>query len=301
MKKRILALFLIICIILPAAGCSKSSYGSTLTVTFIDVGQGDAALVECGGEYMLIDTGPDKNTSIEKIKNLLLEKHILTLKYLVISHMHDDHYGGLIKDALRNVKIETTLCNEDPHENSSVISHLDGSRLIIPTPGEQGYTLGSATIEIIDVRADQPNDSLVLLITHGKTSFLFTGDIEKDAQSRAAAKLREMSDKLENGENLIKMPHHGAYNSDQYLPNNAYDNSLGTLVSAAYAKYFVISVGKNNSYGHPHRDTLDLIDRVLKIHNLDPSTHLFQTDDDCGDIVATSDGKKITISRQGLS
>ena len=300
MKKRILALFLIICIILPAAGCSKSSYGSTLTVTFIDVGQGDAALVECGGEYMLIDTGPDNKTSSDKIRRLLLEKNILTLKYLVISHMHDDHYGGLIKDALRNVKIETTLCNEDPHKNSNVISHLNGSRLIIPTPGEQGYMLGSAAIEIIDVRADQPNDSLVLLITHGKTSFLFTGDIEKDAQSRAAAKLREMSDKLENGENLIKMPHHGAYNSDQYLPDNAYDNSLGTLVSAAYAKYFVISVGKNNSYGHPHRDTLDLIDRVLKIYNLDPSTHLFRTDDD-GDIVATSDGKKITISRQGLS
>ena len=249
---------------------------------------------------MLIDTGPDKNTSIEKIKNLLLEKHILTLKYLVISHMHDDHYGGLIKKALRNIKIETTLCNEDPYKNSNVISNLDGSCVIIPTPGEKGYMLGSATIEIIDVQADQENDSLVLLITHGKTSFLFTGDIEKDAQSRTAAKLREMSDKLENGENLIKMPHHGAYNSDQYLPDNAYDNSLGTLVSAAYAKYFVISVGKNNSYGHPHRDTLDLIDRVLKIHNLDPSTHLFRTDDD-GDIVATSDGKKITISRQGLS
>ena len=299
MKKRILALFLIICIILPAAGCSKSSYGSTLTVTFIDVGQGDAALVECGGEYMLIDTGPDNKTSSDKIRRLLLEKNILTLKYLVISHMHDDHYGGLIKDALRNVKIETTLCNEDPHKNSNVISNLDGSRVIIPTPGEKGYMLGSATIEIIDVRADQPNDSLVLLITHGKTSFLFTGDIEKDAQSRAAAKLREMSDKLENGENLIKMPHHGAYNSDQYLPDNAYDNSLGTLVTAAYAKYFVISVGKNNSYGHPHRDTLDLIDRVLKIHNLDPSTHFSRTDE--GDIVATSDGKKITISQQVLS
>ena len=301
MKKRILALFLIICLILPAAGCSKSSYGSTLIVTFIDVGQGDAALVECGGEYMLIDTGPNNKTSINKIKRLLMEKNILTLKYLVISHMHDDHYGGLINDALQNVKIETTLCNEDPHKNSNVISHLDGSQLIIPTPGEKGYMLGSAAIEIIDVRADQRNDSLVLLITHGETSFLFTGDIEKEAQSSAAAKLREMSDKLDSGENLIKMPHHGAYNSDRFLPESAYDNSLGTLISAAYAKYFVISVGKNNSYDHPHWETLDLINRVLQTHNFDQSTHLFRTDDDRGDIVATSDGKRITISRQGIS
>lgn len=66
----------------------------------------------------------------------------------------------------------------------------------------------------------------------------------------------------------------------------------------------VLAPGGNDHLGRflpDPNNTLDLIDRVLKIHNLDPSTYLFQTDDDCGDIVATSDGKKITISRQGLS
>lgn len=292
MKNRIIILLLIFCIVLAAVGCSKSSVNSTLTVTFIDVGQGDAALVECDGEYMLIDTGPNSKTSSDKIRGLLLEKDIFTLKYLVISHMHDDHYGGLINNALQNVKIETTLCNEDPYRNSNVGSHLDGSRLIIPKPDETGYKIGSATIEIVDVRADKKNDSLVLLITHGETSFLFTGDIEKEAQSSAAAKLREMADTLDGGENLIKMPHHGAYNSDPFLPDNASDNSLATLVSAAYAKYFVISVGKND-YGHPDHRTLEVIDQAAP-EGFKKTEYLFQTNNN-GNIVATSDGKKITV------
>lgn len=293
MKKRIIALFLILSIVLAVTGCSKPAGDSKLTVTFIDVGQGDAALVECGGEYMLIDTGPNNQTTGEKIRKLLLDKGIYTLKYLVISHLHDDHYGGLINNALQNVEIKATLCNEDPYRKSNVTRCLDGSRLIIPKAGEE-FSLGSATMKVVDVSSNQANDSLVLLINYENTNFLFTGDIEKEAHSRVAEKLRELSNELEGKENLIKVPHHGAYNSDQYLPDNAYDNSLGTLVSASYAEYFVISVGKNNSYNHPHRETLDLIDQVLRVHNLDKAAHFFRTDEN-GDIVATSDGKSITV------
>ena len=293
MKKRIIALVLILSIVLAVAGCSRSAGNSKLTVTFIDVGQGDAALVECGGESMLIDTGPNNKTTGEKIRKLLLDKGIYTLKYLVISHLHDDHYGGLLNNALQNVEIKATLCNEDPYRKSNVASCLDGSRLIIPKAGEE-FSLGSATIKVVDVSSNQANDSLVLLISYENTNFLFTGDIEKEAHSRVAEKLRELSNELEGKENLIKMPHHGAYNSDQYLPNDAYDNSLNTLVSASYAEYFVISVGKNNSYNHPHRETLELIDQVLEKHNLDKTEHFFRTDEN-GDIVVTSDGKTITV------
>lgn len=292
MKKRIIALFLILSIVLAVTGCSKSAGDSKLTVTFIDVGQGDAALVECDGEYMLIDTGPNNKATGEKIRKLLLDKGIYTLKYLVISHLHDDHYGGLINNALQNVEIKATLCNEDPYRKSNVGSHLNGSRLIIPTQGEN-YSIGSAAIKIIDVCAEQANDSLVLLISHGNTNFLFTGDIEKEAHSRVAMQLRAISDELKDGENLIKMPHHGAYNSDQFLSDNAYDNSLGTLIAASYAKYFVISVGKNNTYNHPHKETLELIDQVLDTHSLDKTEHFFRTDEN-GDIEMVSDGKKIT-------
>lgn len=293
MKKRIFALVLIFCIVLAITGCSKSAGNTKLTVTFIDVGQGDAALVECDGEYMLIDTGPNNKATGETIRKLLLDKGIYTLKYLVISHLHDDHYGGLVNNALQNVEIKATLCNEDPYRKSNVASHLDGSRLIIPKAGEE-FSLGSATIKVVDVSSNQANDSLVLLINYKNTNFLFTGDIEKETHSRVAEKLRELSNELEGKENLIKMPHHGAYNSDQFLPDNAYDNSLGTLISASYAKFFVISVGRNNSYNHPHRETLELIDQVLRVHNLDEATHFFRTDEN-GNVVATSDGKTITV------
>ena len=261
-----------------------------LTVTFIDVGQGDSALVECGGEAMLIDVGPNTRTVSGKIRQLLLEKDIYTLKYLVISHLHEDHYGGLVGDALKNVEIQTTLCNEDPYKLSHVGSHLGGSRLIVPKKGET-YTLGGATVTVVDACAGQPNDSLVLLISYGDTGFLFTGDIEKEAHSRVSKALRDMSAEL-GKEVLIKMPHHGAYNSDPFLPDNASDNSLATLVSAAHATHFVISVGKND-YGHPDRRTLELIRQAL--HGADPEAHLFRTDEN-GDIAAVSNGKTITVA-----
>ena len=292
MKKRVFALFLVCCLILLVTGCSGSAGNSELSITFIDVGQGDAALIKCAGEYMLIDTGPKDEASSDRIRKLLLDENIKTLKYLVISHLHDDHYGGLVKDALKNVKIKTTLCNESPHKKSDVLSHLKGSRVVIPKLNKT-YKLGNATIKVIDVSAKQPNDSLVLLISHGETNFLFTGDIEKEAHSRVANVLRGMSDDLKGGENLIKMPHHGAYNSDPWLQDNAWDNSLATLISSAYAKYFVISVGANNSYKHPHQNTLELIGQALAASGLDEATHCFRTDYN-GDIVVTSDGKRIT-------
>ena len=291
MKRRIIALILSLALILLLCACTKDESAS-FKVTFIDVGQGDAALVECDGEYMLIDAGPNNKTSGEKIRRILLEQNIYSLKYLVISHLHDDHYGGIIHDALKNVTVERILCNEDPYKKGSLGDHLKGCQFSVPTVGDSAYKLGSATINIIDVSSAQGNDSLVLMLQYGKTNFLFTGDIEKQAHSRVAEELRKISDILESGDTLIKMPHHGAYNSDPFLPDSAWDNSLGTLISASYAKYFVISVGKNNSFGHPHQKTLDIIEQALEANNLDKNSHFFRTDEH-GDVVFTSNGKNI--------
>lgn len=129
------------------------------------------------------------------------------------------------------------------------------NEIIVPTTND-AYTLGSAKIEVIDVSADQGNDSLVLLITYGKTRFLFTGNIVEKAHSRVSSVLRGMSDELKTGENLIKMPHHGGYNADPSLPSGASDNSLATFVDAAYARCFAISVGEGDSYGLTHRETI---------------------------------------------
>lgn len=302
MKKKIIALLLLLSFVLTLSACSSAGNGSTFEVTFIDVGQGDAALVECDGEYMLIDVGINTKTSSKAIRELLLDKGINELKYLVISHWHEDHYGGLRQtpNALQNItSIDALLCNKDPYTKSNLDDILPvlsdcTNEIIVPTTNDS-YTLGSANIEVIEVSADQGNDSLVLLITYGKTRFLFTGDIVEKAHSRVANVLREMSDELKTGENLIKMPHHGGYNADPSLPSGASDNSLATLVDAAYAKYFVISVGEGNSYGHPHRETLDIISQALDtdVRSLDRSPYFFRTDKS-GSITFTSNGKTIT-------
>ena len=306
MKKKIIALLLLLVCILSVTACSETQSGTSFTpsssfmVTFIDVGQGDAALVECDNEYMLIDVGTNTRSSSEKIRDLLLDKGIDELKYLVISHWHEDHYGGLRQkpDALQNItEIEYLLCNKDPYEEkkiADILPVISETKAEITVPNvKDSYNLGSATIEVIDVSAEGDNDSLVLLITYGKTSFLFTGDIEKETQKRVADALREKSKILEKGENLIKMPHHGAYNSDLALPPDASDNYLATLVRESCAKYFVISVGENNSYDHPHENTLEIINEALETKKLDADSHFFRTDTD-GDLVFTSNGKKIT-------
>jgi competence protein ComEC len=303
MRNRLTILLLTIAFVLSLSACTTNQAEPPFEVTFIDVGQGDAALVECDGEYMLIDVGVNTKASSEAIRELLLDKGVYELKYLVISHWHEDHYGGLRQkpNALQNItSIDKLLCNQDPYTKNnlgdvlSVISEIT-NEIIVPDVGDESYKLGGASIDVIDVCADQGNDSLVLLIKYGKTRFLFTGDIVEKAHSRVASALREMSDTLKTGENLIKMPHHGGFNADPSLPSGASDNSLATLVDASYAKYFVISVGKDNSYGHPHSETLDIISQALDtdVPGLNRSPYFFRTDN-CGNVTFTSNGKAIT-------
>ena len=307
MKKRIVSLLLSLSVILALCGCSSGNSSSDFSVTFIDVGQGDAALVECDGEYMLIDAGT-KASGKAVVKTLKDRSEPIThLDILVASHLHDDHIGGMV-EVLEYLnlhengnKIDLVLSNSSRGKTNSAtefVSRLErmGNTLTVPDQGET-YKLGSAEVKVIYNSDATDNDSLVLLITYQKTTFLFTGDIEKEAQSRVAETLREISDDLDGKQNLMKMPHHGAYNSDPFLPDNASDNSLGTLVSAAYANYFVISVGKNNSYNHPDQKTLDVISQALRANELKESNRLFRTDDH-GDIVVSvaSNGRDIVVT-----
>lgn len=124
--------------------------------------------------------------------------------------------------------------------------------------------------------ADEGNDSLVLLITYGDTRFLFTGDIEDAAQTRISDKYQRESDEPFEID-LIKMPHHGAYTGTLY-------RFLRTFMP----EYAVISVGAGNTYGHPHRQTLDL----LESKTWNPVVYRTDTD---GDIIVKSNGKEISV------
>lgn len=287
MKKRIIAIVLLVATLLCLCSCSNSSKESTFSIRFIDVGQGDAALVECDDHYMLIDSGP--KSAGDTIYEILNEKHIKKLDILAISHLHEDHIGGLAKalPALQGRKpITLTISNTDGSntEIKEVLSKYH-SKIEVPKVGKK-YKLGSATVEVIDVSAERNNDSLVLMITYEDTRFLFTGDIEEAAQTRISDKYQNESDdpfKID----LIKMPHHGSYTKTLYR-----------FVRTFKPDYFIISVGENNEYRHPHWRTIELIENfVVDVMNLEWNDHVYRTDKG-GDIVVVVKDGKVYIKHQ---
>ncbi len=281
MKKRIIAVVLLLAALLSLCSCAKES---SFQIRFIDVGQGDAALVECDGEYMLIDGGD--TSAGDKVYEVLQTEGVKKLKYLVISHLHKDHYGGLTK-ALTCLKgknaIGKTLCNaKDADEESylkferELFRHC--SKITIPKVGEKPFKLGSAEIEVLDNCAEDSNDSLVLLITYKKTKFLFTGDIEDAAQKRICNKYpRESLTEVPYKIDLMKLPHHGSFT-----------NTLQTFLETFMPDYVVISVGAGNRYGHPDEETLD------KLDNKTWKPEIYRTDYH-GDIIVISNGESLQI------
>ena len=285
MKKKLFTLILLILSVLFLCACkvSRQSTSSTFNIQFIDVGQGDAALVECDGRYMLIDGGDE--IAGDTVYSVLEERGIQHIDILVISHLHTDHIGGLPKVLTYASKIDLTLANSSYGQTATFrkVEHelgIIGTRITVPHMGDK-YRFGSAEIEVVDVESSSENDSLVLLITYGKTRFLFTGDIEDEAQTR-------ISDKYENEKDeaykidLIKMPHHGSASPKSVNGTG----SLYRFIRTFMPDYAVISVGKGNMYGHPHRETLDLLENAdAKIYRTDLN----------GNITVRSDGKSVSV------
>lgn len=273
----IISLCLVFLIILMSASCDQNSK-SEFSIIFIDVGQGDSALVNCDGHYMLIDGGPKSAADI--VYNVLVDENVTKLDYLIISHMHEDHIGGL-KKALsyvstveKTLSVESNNDSDDYYDFHSELLIDDCKSIDIPNEGQK-YYLGSATIEIIAVGnpSNNENDSLVVLITYGSTSFLFTGDMQYRMEDKISEKY---SDNFPI--TLLKVAHHGAENSTEYR-----------FIRTTKPQYAVISVGSNNRYGHPVEKVLSVLDQA--------GVKTYRTDRN-GTIKVTSDGKNLTITSE---
>lgn len=247
---------------------------NTMEVHFINVGQGDATLIKCGGQSLLIDTGDDsKGTAIQ---NYLKKQNIEKLDYLILTHPDSDHIGGapVIITKFNIDKVFISNFEKDNKTYQKLIQSLDNKLLKYETPkvGSQ-YSLGTATITILAPNKDydNPNDaSIALLIQNGNNRFLFTGDAGENAEN----------DILNTGINIsadvYKVGHHGSKYSTS--------SNFFKAVSPTYA---VISCSEGNSYGHPHAETLN----TLRMNGV----NVYRTDED-GTIIATSDGTNITFN-----
>ena len=242
-----------------------------LYVHYIDVGQGDSELVCCNGEYMLIDAGePDASDAVlEYLDRLGIDK----LDYLVCTHSHSDHCGGL--DAVvESLEVETVFTSPYAGDSPSYEIFTDavydaGLELTVPVLGES-YRLGEASFSFIGPLEDYDNlndDSLVMRLEYGDTSFLFTGDMTSKAEK----------DLINDGADLrcdvLKVGHHGSSGSSCYQ-----------FLYEAQPGIGVISCEKGNSYGHPHEETLSRLN--------DADVTVYRTDLE-GSIVIFSDGMKV--------
>lgn len=242
-----------------------------LYVHYIDVGQGDCELICCDGEYMLIDAGIPSagDTVVEYLENHSIDK----LTYLVCTHPHADHCGGL--DAVvENIEVETVFTSPYIGENKSYeyfenAVYAAGLDFTVPELGEVFY-LGEAKFRFLGPLEDYENvndDSLVMRLEYGDTSFLFTGDMTSTAE-------RDLLDEgLKVDCDVLKVGHHGSSGSSCYQ-----------FIYEAAPTIAVISCAVGNDYGHPHKETISRLS--------DAGVTVYRTDLD-GTVIIFSDGMHV--------
>lgn len=295
MKKRIIGLISIITILIfVITGCSKPNDNSTssnknqssntnaktttngqLKVHYIDVGQGDGILIEQGTHNMLIDAGTNEDEKL--MVDYLNKEGIKHLDYVVGTHPHEDHIGGL--DAvIKNFDIGTiympkTTTNTKTFED--VLKALKSKNLKITTPVVGStFKLGNASCEILAPNSskyqDLNNYSIVIKLTYGSNKFLFTGDAESLSEKEILSKGFDVS------ADVLKLGHHGSSSS-----------TSTEFLNKVNPKYAIVSCGKDNDYGHPHSETMKKLEKK--------QIKLYRTDEN-GTIICTSDGKDLSFN-----
>lgn len=242
-----------------------------LNVHFLDVGQGLAVLAESDGHYMLYDGG-DRNQS-SFVVSYLKEQGVDQLDYVVVSHYDADHLSGVI-GALETFSVEKILAPDYEHDSKLYQSFVQkvknsGKTVEYPEVGDQ-YLLGSSTMTVLapeEIVDDANQNSVVVKVEQGETSFLLTGDAEHKSEEKMCAS------GLDLDATVLSLGHHGSAGSTSW-----------EFLQETVPEYAVISCGEDNKYGHPAADTMEKLESM--------EIDIFRTDKQ-GTIIASTDGGEI--------
>lgn len=246
---------------------------SSFEIYFLDVDQGDCAVVVCDNHAMIIDGGKSSESNL--VYSFLKSHGIMHLDYMVASHPDADHIGGLA-GALNYASVDTAFCTVTSHDTKTFNSFekylgKQNVGITVPNAGDT-YRLGSAVFTVIAPRNAamlSDNTSIIIRIQYGETSFLFTGDAEREDEIAAINSGYDLKS------TVLKVGHHGSDSSSSYQ-----------FIYNVDPEYAVISVGGRNTYGHP---TDNVLSRLR-----DAGTITFRTDMQ-GDIHCVSDGKNVVF------
>lgn len=249
---------------------------SVIHIHFIDVGQGDAAFIDTDDKDILIDAG--SGSSAAMLLDYLDELGIYEIEYLFFSHPHEDHIGGGddilthydVSNVVMPAKTEDTTC----YRRLMRTIEDEGCELVYASAGDS-FDIGELSVEIYSPEdgryAEDANlVSLIMKLSHGEVDAIFTGDAEEENEWYAIENYRSQL-----RAQILKVGHHGSSTS-----------TCRGFFEAVSPEVAIISVGSGNPYGHPHRETMSLLNR-----NLDD---IYRTDID-GSVVIESNGEEYRV------
>ena len=254
---------------------------NTLQVSFIDVGQGDSELITLpDGKTILIDAGEAKTADalIRSIQSLGAGR----LDYIIGTHPHADHIGGMAKviDAFDVGAVYLPKVEHDTKTFENLLLAVKEKGLKINTAKAGVILLNEAGVRAeflapcADKYKDLNNYSAVLRLTYQDVSFLFMGDAEQESERQIIKQASEGA----LSANVIKLGHHGSSTS-----------SSKAFLEAVSPSIAVISCGEGNSYGHPHAETLQTLDRL--------GITVYRTDES-GTVTVSTDGTALQVQTQ---